>query len=415
MTQEGAKMSGGGASKPMPMDGIRVLDLSRVLAGPWCTQMLADFGADVIKIERPGQGDDSRAWGPPFYESADGHERVSAYFCAANRGKRSVCLDLESEADRQALRELALRSDVLVENFKAGSLARHGLDYATLSALNPRLVYCSITGYGQTGPYAARPGYDSIIQAVGGMMSLTGLPDDAAGGGPQKTGIPIIDLMTGVYACCGVLMALREREASGQGQHLDLSLMDVQVSALSTLAANFLACGQAPQRNGNEHPTVVPGDAVQCLDGPLMLMVGNDRQFQRLCRHLDRESLARDPRYATNELRVQGKNALMAQLREAFRGQTRQYWLERLLAEGIPCGPIQTVAEVLADPHVRHRALVAAAPDPVFGEIRAMGSALRMSRTPARHGRAPTVLGEHTEAVLSSLASSRLQSNPQAK
>jgi len=387
----------------MPLEGIRVLDLSRVLAGPWCTQTLADFGADVIKIERPGSGDDSRAWGPPFYQAPERHKRISAYFCSTNRGKRSVCLDIANAQDQEAIRKLVLQSDVLIENFKVGTLARYGLDYAALSEINPRLVYCSITGYGQTGPYTDRPGYDSIIQGLGGMMSVTGLPDGVAGGGAQKTGIPIIDLMTGVYACCGVLMALRERDSTGMGQHLDLSLLDVQVSALSTLAANYLLEGVNPTRNGNEHPTVVPGDAVPCSDGPLMLMVGTDRQFKRLCSRLGLDSLAVNPRYASNEARVRHKDELIPQLREVFLTRPRAYWTEQLLADGIPCGPINTIAEVFDDPHIRERESVVATDDPVFGQIRSVASPLRFSRTLPQYRRAPSILGEHTEDVLSGL------------
>jgi len=365
--------------------------------------MLADFGADVIKIEKPGAGDDSRVWGPPFYESPDGANRVSAYFCAANRGKRSVCLDLNDPEDLETIRCLAAQSDILVENFKVGTLERFGLDYKTLSGVNPRLVYCSITGYGQAGPYASRPGYDSIVQAVGGMMSITGEPDGKPGAGPQKTGIPIIDLMTGVYASTGILMALRERDRSGLGQHLDMSLMDVQVATLSTLAANYLQSGEVPTRNGNEHPTVVPGDAVPCSDGTLMLMVGNERQFTRLCKRLELPALAEDPRFATNERRVEFKDLLMPKLREAFSQKPREHWMKLLLADGIPCGPINTISEVFDDPHVQAREAVVCATDPTFGEIRTVANPIRMSRTPAQARSAPTRLGADTEQVRQAL------------
>ncbi|SHH36805.1 CaiB/BaiF CoA transferase family protein [Pollutimonas bauzanensis] len=393
----------------LPLAGIKILDMSRVLAGPWCAQMLADFGAEVIKIERPGSGDDSRAWGPPFYVSPDGKQRVSAYYCCANRGKKSVCLDLDNPEDLNAIRALILESDVLIENFKVGALRRFGLDYASLSAIHPALIYCSITGFGQTGPYASRPGYDSIVQGMGGMMSVTGEPDGKPGGGPQKTGIPIIDLMTGVYACNGILMALRERDRSSQGQHLDISLLDVQVSTLSTLAANYLESGELPGRHGNEHPTVVPGDAVQCADGPLMLMVGNDRQFIRLCKHLGLPEIATDPRFGTNEHRVRYKDDLMPLIRRGFETASRQHWLDLLLPEGIPCGPINTIAEVFADEQVQARKCVVSTQHDIFGNIRSVGTPIHMSRTPARATAPPAVLGEHTDAVLASLDSAHNQ------
>ena len=372
--------------------GLRVLDLSRVLAGPWSTQLLADFGADVIKVERPGSGDDSRGWGPPYYEGHDG-SRVSAYFCMTNRGKRSVTLDLNDERDLALLRSLALQCDVLVENFRVGTLARLGLDYASLAVDNPGLVYCSISGFGQDGPYAQRPGYDTIVQGQAGLMSITGLPDHSPGGGPLKVGAPVVDVMTGVYACCGILVALAERAHSGRGQFIDLALMDVGVTALSVMAGNFLASGQVPGRHGSALANAVPSDAIRCADGHVMIMVGTNLQFRRLCQCLDLPDLTADPRFATNECRVGSRDALMAILLPRFASRTRADLIESLSAAGVPCGPINDLGQVFEDPQIRHRSVAVDVSDDTFGQMRVLANPLRLSRTPPTHEAPPTRLG----------------------
>jgi crotonobetainyl-CoA:carnitine CoA-transferase CaiB-like acyl-CoA transferase len=375
------------------LTGIRVLDLTRVLAGPWCTQMLSDFGADVVKVERPDVGDESRSLGPPYYKGDDG-QQVSAYFCATNRGKRSVTLDLTSERDVATLRVLASQCDVLVENFKVGTLARHGLDYAVVSRTNPKVVYCSITGFGQTGPYAARPAYDTTVQGMGGLMSVTGPPDGAPGAGPTKAGVPVADVLTGVYALSGILMALLERHRSGLGQHIDLSLLDVSVNMLSVNATNFLASGEVPTRYGNELQGAVPSDAMQCKDGHLMIRVGTNPQFRKLCICLDLPLLADDPRFLTNELRMQHRHDLMATLRPAFEARTRDEWLAILSAGDVPCGPINDFADVFKDPQVRARENVVLLEKAGFEGFRVLANPFRLSRTPAIYASPPTTLGE---------------------
>jgi crotonobetainyl-CoA:carnitine CoA-transferase CaiB-like acyl-CoA transferase len=379
------------ASK-LPLSDVRVLDLGRVLASPWGTQILADFGADVIKVERPGLGDETRQWGPPFYQDANGN-KVSTYYCSANRGKRSIALDFESQADRDQIMRLAKDADVLVENFRVGSLAKWGLDYESIQKINPRIVYCSITGFGQSGPYAAKAGYDSVIQGLGGMMSLTGEPDHKPGGGPQKTAVAVIDLMTGVYAVSGIMIALHERQRTGLGQYVDVSLLDVQISSLSTFAASYLRSGEVPVRKGNEHPTVLPGGAMCCSDGHVMLMVGNDPQFHRLCRRLGLEHLVDDPRFSSNERRVEHRDILMPMLQAAFATKSRSHWIETLSGDGVPCEPINDIAEALSDPHVRERNLVVNLPTPEFGEISVVGNPIRLSRTPAQFKSPPMYVG----------------------
>ncbi|MGE0154587.1 MAG: CaiB/BaiF CoA transferase family protein [Reyranellaceae bacterium] len=373
-----------------PLSDIRVLDLTRILAGPWCTQMLADFGADVLKVEQRGAGDESRAWGPPFYRDKTG-ERVSSYFCCANRGKRSIAIDFNSPADRAEVLELARQADVLVENFRVGGLKKWGLDYESVRKINPGIVFCSITGYGQTGPHASRAGYDSIMQAVGGMMSVTGEADDKPGGGPQKSGVPVIDLMTGVYAVAGIMIALHHRRRTGEGQWIDISLLDTQVTSLSTMAAAYYHSGHVPKRTGNEHPTVVPGGVMPCSDGHVMLMVGSDRQFARMCQRLGLPHLAEDGRFRGNEQRVAHKDALMPMLKEAFAKQPRAHWIEVLSADGVPCGPINDIGEVLNDQQVVARELVARMSETEFGDIAVMGNPLHLSRTPPRY-RAPPMM-----------------------
>lgn len=380
-----------------PLDGIRVLDLSRILAGPWCGQILADLGADVVKIERPGQGDDTRHWGPPYLRGADGRETgESAYFLSANRGKRSVTIDITRAAGQTLVRDLAGRADVLLENFKVGGLHRYGLDYASLHALNPRLVYCSITGFGQSGPYAHRAGYDFLIQAMGGLMSITGEPQRE----PQKVGVALADVLTGMYATVGVLAALAARERTGEGQHLDLALLDVQLASLANQAMNYLVTGAAPRRQGNAHPNIVPYQVFETADGRIVVTVGNDAQFARLCRVLERPDLADDPRFQTNAARVGHREALVALLQERLRTRRAAHWLAALEAEGIGCGPINDIAAVFDDPQIRHRAMRVDLPHSLAGQVPLVASPLKFSATPVRHERAPPLLGADTEAVL---------------
>ena len=340
-------------SAPRPLAGVRVLDLSRVLAGPWCGQLLADYGADVIKVERPGAGDDTRGWGPPWWQPEPGGERTASYYLAANRGKRSVAADLAS-ADGQALvRALAADADVLIENYKVGQLARYGLDFASLADLNPRLVYCSITGYGQDGPYAQRPGYDFAIQAQGGLMSITGEPD----GEPQKVGVAVADLMTGLYATTAVLAALHEAKATGRGRHVDAALLDVQVAMLANQASGYLCSARVPQRQGNAHPSIVPYQVFESADGHLVLAVGNDGQFARFCAVAGRADLATDPRYATNTERVRHRDELVAVVQQLLRARGTADWVDALEAAGVPCAPILDVGQVFADPQVVARGM----------------------------------------------------------
>ena len=381
-----------------PLDGVRVLDLSRILAGPWASQMLADLGADVIKIERPGSGDDTRGWGPPYMPGTDGVAGggESAYFHGANRGKRSVCIDI-SQAEGQALiRDLALVSDVLIENFKVGGLRRYGLDYAGLSRHNPRLVYCSITGFGQDGPYAARAGYDFMIQAMGGIMSVTGEPD----GQPMKIGVALADVLTGLYAANAIQAALLQQRASGEGQHIDMALLDVQVAALANQAMNFLASGESPRRLGNAHPNIVPYQAFETGDGYIILAVGNDAQFARFCRLAERAELAEDERYRSNSGRVKHRDLLVPQVAEIMRGKSSGEWLQALNGEGIPCGPINEIGQVFDDPQVRHRGLRLELDHALAGKVASVANPIRLSRTPIEYDRAPPMLGEHTDRVL---------------
>jgi len=380
---------------------LRVLDLTRVLAGPWCTQLLADLGADVIKIERPGSGDDTRAWGPPYLRAADGGDTSeAAYYLAANRNKRSVTVDLTRPEGQEILRALAAQSDVLVENYKVGQLAGYGLDYATLATVNPRLVYCSITGFGQSGPNAARPGYDFIIQASGGFMSITGERDDRPGGGPQKAGVAVSDLMTGMYATVAILAALAHRASSGRGQHLDLALYDVQVAMLANMNMNCLTSGRAPGRAGNAHPNIVPYQVFAAADGALVIAVGNDAQYARLCEIAGAPELARDARYARNADRVRHRDTLVPQLEALVRQRPVAEWLAALDAAGVPCGPIQDIAQALSDPQVAARGLRVDLPHPLAGRVPLVGNPIHASATPPIYERAPPLLGEHTEEVL---------------
>jgi formyl-CoA transferase len=338
------------------LSGIRVLDLSRILAGPWCTQVLADLGADVVKVERPGSGDDTRAWGPPFARGPDdAPSRESAYFLAANRGKRSIAIDFSVSAGQDVVRKLAADVDVVIENFKFGDMRRYGLDYSTLHAVNPKLVYCSITGFGQSGPYRERAGYDFVIQAMGGLMSVTGERDDLPGGGPQKCGVPISDLMTGMYATVAILGALNERHVSGRGQHIDMSLLDTQIGWLANHGLNYLVSGDNPKRWGNAHPNLCPYQSFDASDSAMIVAVGNDRQFQSLCRVLGLEQIASLPEFASNSGRLANRELLVEQIQRALGRAPRERWLAKLEAAGVPAGPINSVAQALADPHVLER------------------------------------------------------------
>lgn len=379
------------------LNGVRVLDLTRVLAGPLTGQILADMGCDVVKIERPGTGDDTRGWVPPFARDSDGGSTdVSAYFLSANRGKRSVTVDLDHPDGCALVQRLATHADVLVENYRVGDLARRGLDHASLSALNPRLVYCSITGYGQTGPYAERPGYDPIAQAFGGLMSITGVP----AGEPVRCGVSIVDILTGIYGAVAVAGALFGRASTGLGQHVDLALLDVQVASLVNVAQAYLSSGVTPARMGSAHPSVVPSQVFPASDGYLMLTAGNDGQFDRLCDVLDRRDLAQDERFATNRQRVRHRDALIAILSEVLVTRSRAAWVEACTAVGVPCAPINSVAEAFDDPQVRHREMTFGMPDPALGMVTLLASPLRFSATPVEYRRPPPRLGEHTAEVL---------------
>ncbi len=375
---------------------VRVLDLSRVLAGPWATQVLADLGAEVVKVERPGSGDETRGWGPPWLPGREGDPgRESAYFASTNRGKRSVTIDLSRPEGQALVRRLAAWADVLFENHKAGALARRGLGYEDLAALNPRLVYCSISGFGQSGPYRDRPGYDFLVQAMGGLMSVTGEP----GGPPLKVGVALTDVLTGMYAATATLAALAERERSGRGQHVDLSLLDVQVAALANQAESYLATGRAPGRLGNAHPSIVPYQAFPTQDGHLVVAVGNDAQFARLAEAVGRPALARDARFATNEARVGHRGELVAILEAALSARPTDEWVRALDAADVPAGPINDLAQVFDDPQVRHRGLRVEVPRPGGEPVPVVASPIRLSRTPVEH-RPPPRLGEHTREVL---------------
>ena len=386
---------------PGALQGVRVLDLSRVLAGPWCTQTLADLGADVVKVERPGSGDDTRGWGPPFLKDSAGNDTAeAAYYLGANRNKRSITVDLAHPEGQALLRRLAAQCDVVVENFKVGDMARYGLDAATLRALNPRLVYCSITGFGQTGPYRDRAGYDYAIQGIGGLMSVTGERDDLPGGGPQKVGVAVADLFTGLYATIGILAALRHRDATGEGQVLDMALLDTQVAMLANLGANYLVTKKAPARAGNAHQNIVPYQVFEVADGHLILAVGNDGQFQKFCAVAGCPALASDPRFIKNADRVRHRAALVPLLEPVLRQRAKADWLAALEAAKVPCGPINHLGEVFADPQVQAREMVTHWPHPLAGEIELVASPIKLSATPVARHRPPPLLGQHTDEVL---------------
>jgi crotonobetainyl-CoA:carnitine CoA-transferase CaiB-like acyl-CoA transferase len=384
-----------------PLAGIRVLDLTRVLAGPWCTQNLADLGAEVVKIERPGAGDDTRAWGPPYLKDQDGNATSeAAYYMSANRNKLSVTVDIATPRGAQVVRELAGQSDILVENFKVGGLKKYGLDYEALREINPRLIYCSVTGFGQDGPFAERPGYDFMIQGMGGLMSITGERDGLPGGGPQKAGVAVTDIITGMYAAVGVLAALQERNRSGLGQHLDIALFDCHVAMLANQNSNFFTSGKAPRRAGNAHQNVVPYQVFATSDGHMIVATGNDSQYRAYCKAIGAPELAEDPRFLDNRGRVTHRDALIALLTDIMKTGKRDDWIAKLEAVGVPCGPINDIAQAFAHPQAQARGLRREIPHPLGGTAPTTASPLRMSGSPVQYRRAPPMLGQHTEEIL---------------
>ncbi len=386
---------------PAPLSHLTLLDLSRVLAGPWCTQLLADLGATVVKIERPGSGDDTRAWGPPYLKDRDGRDTSeAAYYLCCNRGKLSVAVDFTQAEGQRIVRDLAEQADVLVENFKVGGLAKYGLDYGSVAPLNPGLVYCSITGFGQDGPYADRAGYDFIIQGMSGFMSVTGERDDVPGGGPQKAGVAITDLMTGMYAAVAIQAALAERERTGKGAWIDTCLFDSAVAMMATMSHNYLIEGVPPGRLGNAHQNIVPYQVFACADGHVILAVGNDGQFAKLCEIAGRPEWAGDPRFATNAARVRNRDVLVPLLAAVVKTRTQRQWLDALEPLAIPCGPINRLDQVFADPQVRFRALRRDLPHALAGTVPQVAAPLRFDGRPTMSGRRPPLLGEHTATVL---------------
>ena len=395
--------------------GIKVLDLSRVLAGPWCTQVLADLGADVVKVERPGLGDDTRQWGPPFLKDAEGNDTTQAsYFTACNRNKRSVTIDMATPEGQALIKQMALQADIVVENFKVGGLKQYGLDHESLRALNPRLIYCSVTGFGQDGPYAERAGYDLMVQAMTGLMSITGQADNQPGGGPMRVGVAVIDLFTGMYASNAILAALHVRDnattGTGQGQHIDMALLDVGMAVLANQASGFLATGQAPGRMGNSHPSLAPYQDFPTQDGNMLLAIGNDGQFQRFCTAAGQPDWANDPRYTTNTLRVQHRSELIPMMEAVTRTRSTAAWIALLEDKAVPCGPINTIAQAFDDAQVKARGLAVSLPRWKDGEagdgithITGVASPLRLSATPPVLRNAPPALGQHTDEVLAEL------------
>ncbi|MCB9947170.1 MAG: CoA transferase [Rhodospirillaceae bacterium] len=396
----GTTNDAGGAAGPLA--GLRVLDLSRILAGPTCTQLLGDLGADVIKVERPGAGDDTRKWGPPYVRDAEGRETTeSAYYLCCNRNKRSVTIDFTRPEGAALVRRLAAGADVLIENFKVGGLAKYGLAYADLRDEFPRLVYCSISGFGQGGPYANRPGYDFMIQGMGGIMSMTGEPE----GEPMKVAVGIADVMCGMYASTAILAALRHRDATGEGQYIDLALLDSQIAWLINGGLYYLTSGEPPPRFGNAHPNIVPYQVVPSSDGYFILAVGNDRQFRSFCESGGRPELADDPLFLRNADRVRNRAALVPLVEEMTRRHTTAFWIEELERRNVPCGPVNDLRQVFDDPQVKHRNMRITLPHPLAGsgEVALIGSPVKMSATPVSYRQAPPVLGEHTDAVLEEL------------
>ncbi|NYT35484.1 CoA transferase [Allopusillimonas soli] len=387
-----------------PLAGIRVLDLSRVLAGPWCTQNLADLGADVIKVERPGKGDDTRGWGPPYLKDQDGNDTSeAAYYLSTNRNKRSIAVDIATPEGAALIREMAAKCDVLVENFKVGGLKKYGLDYDAIKEINPALIYCSVTGFGQTGPMAPLPGYDFMIQGMGGLMSITGERDDLPGGGPQKAGVAVTDLFTGMYATVAVLGALYERNRSGLGQHIDMSLLDCHVTMLANQNLNYMTSGVAPKRAGNAHQNVVPYQVFAASDGHLIVAVGNDGQYAAYCNAIGRPDLATHPDYVNNSQRLKNRVALIAELEAIMKTRARDDWIGALQKVGVPCGPINNIAQVFENEQVKHREIWKTMPHPVAGTAPTTASPIRYSGTPIEYRMAPPLLGQHTEEILGEL------------
>ena len=387
-----------------PLSHIRVLDLSRVLAGPWAGQNLADLGAEVIKVERPKTGDDSRAFGPPWIKDTEGKDtRDSAYYTSANRGKRSVTVNLAHPEGQNLVRELARHSDVLIENYKVGDLARYGLGYEDLAAINPGLIYCSVTGFGQTGPYRERPGYDFMIQGMGGMMSVTGEPDEAPGGGPQRAGVPVADIITGMYASIAICAALAHREHGGSGQHIDCALLDSQIALLAYQNTNYFATGTSPRRIGNLHPNIVPYQPFRTADGSVIVACGNDNLFRRLCDVIGRPELPQDPRFASNGKRVENRAEITRLLQEIFLTRSTAQWVEALEAAGVANGPINTLEQVYREPQVIARQIRIELDHPAAGKLPGVASPMRFSRTAVEYRNAPPVLGQHTDEVLEQL------------
>jgi len=387
------------------LSGIRVLDLSRVLAGPWASQTLADLGAEVIKIERPGSGDDTRGWGPPFAKDKAGNDTTeAAYYLTANRGKKSLTVDITKPEGQKIVRNLAAQSDVVLENFKVGGLAKYGLDYTSLAKINPKLVYCSITGFGQDGPYKDRPGYDFMIQGMGGLMSITGAPDEAPGGQPMKVGVAVADIFTGLYATIGILAALRHRDATGEGQYIDLALLDVQTAVLANQAMNYLTTGKAPERLGNAHPNIVPYEAFPSADGYLILAVGNDSQFKSFCEVAGLNDLPADTRYATNRSRVANRETLVLMIRRAMVTKTTDEWIALLEKANVPCGPINTLDRVFDNPQVQHRGMIRYLDHPVAGKVPTVANPIKFSKTPISGETAAPMLGQHSDEILRKVA-----------
>jgi crotonobetainyl-CoA:carnitine CoA-transferase CaiB-like acyl-CoA transferase len=387
-----------------PLSHVRVLDLSRILAAPWASQILADLGAQVVKVERPGVGDDTRSWGPPFLKDAEGEDtREAGYYLAVNRGKRSITVSLEKPEGQQIVRDLAMNSDIVLENYKVGTLARYGLDEASLRKLNPRLIYCSVTGFGQTGPRKDQPAYDFLIQAMGGLMSVTGERDGNPGGGPQKVGIPIVDLMTGMYTAVSVLAALARRNESGVGDSIDIAMLDVQVATLANQAMNYLVSGKLPQRAGNAHPNIQPQDVYACADGDFILVVGNDGQFGKLCDVLGVPGWASEERFATNAQRVRNIAVLTPLLRERFSSWTREALVAALDSAGVPAGAINNIGQVFEEAQVKQRGMLTSVAHPAGVMVPQVNTPMRFAETPLQPGAAPPLLGQHSEAILEEL------------
>jgi crotonobetainyl-CoA:carnitine CoA-transferase CaiB-like acyl-CoA transferase len=384
-----------------PLSHIRVLDLSRIMAGPWAGQVLADLGADVVKVERPGAGDDTRGWGPPFLKDKAGRDTKDAgYFLAVNRGKRSIALDLASAEGQRIVRALAARADIVLENFKVGTLAKFGLAYDDLRAVNQRLIYCSITGFGQSGPRREQAAYDFMIQGMSGLMSVTGEADGKPGGGPQKVGVPIVDIMTGMYGVISVLAALARRNETGEGEHVDIGMLDVGLSFLANQAMNSFLSGKPARRSGNAHPNIQPQDVFRARDGYLVLAVGNDDQFARFCEVLERSDLASDERFKTNAARVRNNAILSPLIVEILATRDREHWVTGCDRAGVPCGPINTIPEAFADPQVKHRGMLVEIAHAIAGSVPQVASPMRFKNAPLSHDRPPPLLGEHTEEVL---------------